>query len=74
LGETSQTLAGIENNIFNEGDGGGGKTKEGVSDKRDAKGSAKGKDFKPPEKVEKKDGKDPQYQTLADVNDNIFKT
>ncbi|KAK6044511.1 hypothetical protein COOONC_17984 [Cooperia oncophora] len=74
-----ETLRGIGNELF-----AGDKDKEKNEEVKEVKKegpSAEGqqaqaqaaKKFKQPPKVQKVDAKDPQYETLADVKDDIFK-
>ncbi|VDL85282.1 unnamed protein product [Nippostrongylus brasiliensis] len=68
-----ETLRGIGNELF------AGNKKEDEKDEKQkeekpaAKTPAEKKAFKEPPKVQKADAKDPQYETLAEVKDDIFK-
>ncbi|KAK6739165.1 hypothetical protein RB195_020933 [Necator americanus] len=71
-----ETLQGIGNELFTGANKEEKKSKEdGPKEKKskeDASQDEKNK-FKQPQKIQKADAKDPQYETLADVKDDIFK-
>ncbi|KHJ97288.1 hypothetical protein OESDEN_02733 [Oesophagostomum dentatum] len=69
-----ETLQGIGNELFNGPKAEKSKEdKEKSKDKQEEQPTAEKQKFKQPVKIQKADAKDPQYETLADVKDDIFK-